>query len=352
MKRKYNILYESTICKLFCVIEIFIILTMQVIVPLEVYSFENTDSLTEGCNWMSAIPGNTKLCNINIPGTHDSGARYTTAIISGVIAACQKNSIPQQLNKGIRYLDIRSNSDLEINHGGMICYESPATTQKNKLTLEKVLDSVENFLEINSGETVIIQLSQEGENKKKFEKTFETKVNELIKNYKKLYKNTRKFAQNLSLNDVRGRFIIFSRDGNINHSYKFNNWGKNCEYGTPTLNNNQCLLQDNYRVLTSNLKMTSIKSFYKKVWNSEKESSNTFFINFTSCIGPFCPRYVAGTINYKFRKFVNKNSDKKFGIVLMDFPNSKLISTIYNTNISKSQDSDQEENQSQESMDY
>ena len=91
-----------------------------------------------GNNWMSGLSDDTKLCDINIPGTHDSGTTYTTAVISGIIASCQDDTIPEQLQKGIRYLDIRCDGDLDINHGGVACYSNILTIKKYKLTFKKV----------------------------------------------------------------------------------------------------------------------------------------------------------------------------------------------------------------------
>src|SRR5206468_7739138 len=71
-----------------------------------------------GNNWMTSLNGNLSLSQISIPGTHDSGA--LSEPFPGT-AKCQNNSIAQQLNDGVRYLDIRlhynSGTSLNTQHG-------------------------------------------------------------------------------------------------------------------------------------------------------------------------------------------------------------------------------------------
>ena len=79
------------------------------------------------------------------------------------------------------------------------------------------------------------------------------------------------------------------------------------------------------------------KSFYagitndKKIW--KENLKDKFVVNFTSCVGYYILWAVAMQINPSFKEFFEKNgSNKKFGIVLMDFPNGNLIESIYETN--------------------
>ena len=55
-------------------------------------------------DWMSAVPGSTKLSNMSIPGTHDS---CTQNVDMRYIFQCQDASIATQLKYGSRYLDMR-----------------------------------------------------------------------------------------------------------------------------------------------------------------------------------------------------------------------------------------------------
>ena len=66
-------------------------------------------------NWMINVPDNATLSQLTIPGTHDSYAYEPTAI---PFVQTQEWNVTQQLERGIRYLDIRIGSDdLGIYHG-------------------------------------------------------------------------------------------------------------------------------------------------------------------------------------------------------------------------------------------
>ena len=296
---------------------------------MDVYSSETDNKLT-GSNWMSSLPNDKKLCELNIPGTHDSGTKYTTALASGIVASCQNYSIDKQLTKGIRYFDIRINADLIVNHGGVNCYKNVITINKNRLTLSHVLKTIEKFLEKNPTEAVIVQIKKEGSSKK----DFRTEVNSELEKYEKFYRYKDISAKKLSLKDVRGHFIVFDRSNTLKGSYKIRNWPDNCTYDTILLDGETAYIQDHYKVAKASTKFSIIKDFYNKIWESAY-SKSIYILNFTSCTGPFYPGWVAGKINSKFEKLLKENNEKKFGIVLMDFPDSDLISEIYKTNIKK-----------------
>ena len=52
-------------------------------------------------NWMQQIEGQTPICKISIPATHDSGA-----LLGGAALQCQDITIREQLENGIRGFDI------------------------------------------------------------------------------------------------------------------------------------------------------------------------------------------------------------------------------------------------------
>lgn len=271
--------------------------------------------------WMSHVPDGAYLRDINIPGTHESATARTAAFKSAV-ASCQTNSIPEQLNKGIRYLDLRVNSDLLINHDGVSCYKNVF----NRLYLNHVLDYVNQFLTDNPSETVIIQLKEEGDGKA----DFETSVNDILSKYPNIYQ-PQKAPGYITIGDIRGNILIFSRSKNLDLAYKYNQWADNCTYWPVRLGSSFGILQDTYKDATAEAKMNHIESFYDTAWR-DRTNSSKFIICFTSCIGPLNPKSVSKEINKQFEKYVSAHRSHRFGIVLMDNPEPSLIYQLYNLN--------------------
>ncbi len=242
-----------------------------------------------------------------------------------MVASTQGDSISEQLGKGVRYLDIRLDSDMDVNHSGIVCYINIL----KKLKLKNVLDDVSDFLKQHPTETVIIQIKKEG--KGSHEETFIDEVDNVLENYKLLYKKS-KNVRELKLSDVRGKFIVFSRDKHPKFSYPFAGWPDDCDFAEIKLGNSRAFLHDKYSIKDANDKFQSIESFYNKIWKNKNDLGKSYIINFISCIGYYMPKQVASSVNKKFQNFVNKNKDKKFGIVLMDNPSLENIETLYSTN--------------------
>lgn len=115
-------------------------------------AYTNTDSgsLKPNPTWMSKLPDSVPLSAISIPGTHESLARGYGEVIS----ECQSLTLEQQLEAGVRGLDVRcrhiSNS-FAIHHGIVFMH----------LMFGDVLNVLESFLQINPSETVIVRIKEE-----------------------------------------------------------------------------------------------------------------------------------------------------------------------------------------------
>ena len=70
--------------------------------------------------WLSQIPDGRKITTLSIPGTHDTGTYDCRWWQSCDISQCQSWNIYWQLRAGIRFLDLRVNTDgkFTIGHGG------------------------------------------------------------------------------------------------------------------------------------------------------------------------------------------------------------------------------------------
>lgn len=102
--------------------------------------------------WMSAIDDSVPLSRLTILGSHES-----CALKGGGPTQCQSLSIPQQLNRGVRFLDIRcvyahdAATDFPIMHGGVI----------QDIKFEQVQQECRDFLEKHRDETIIMNVQQE-----------------------------------------------------------------------------------------------------------------------------------------------------------------------------------------------
>ena len=116
-------------------------------------------------SWMAGIPDTTKISSISIPGTHDTMAFY-----GGDATQTQSLSLADQLNSGIRALDIRcrhKKDQFEINHGMVF----------QKSSFDEVMRTVTAFLKKNPTEVVLMRVREEYKplgNTRSFEETFKS----------------------------------------------------------------------------------------------------------------------------------------------------------------------------------
>ena len=107
-------------------------------------------------NWMKNIPDETFLSEINIPGTHDSATRFCQY---SYFSRCQELSVFEQLNIGVRFLDLRveKNGDkLQLVHAASKCFKT--ASHQGLLLLEDVFSDCRAFLKANPSETLIISI--------------------------------------------------------------------------------------------------------------------------------------------------------------------------------------------------
>ena len=184
----------------------------------QIYSESKDISEVSGCDWMSALPDCANLADLNLPASHDSAAAsimfmnmnafvnlslglvnpFKQARFREVIEDCmirevhlngpgqcgsdyislapfaqtQYLSIPDQLDAGIRVLDLRlsdyeMNSDIEdwstlcLSHGGIPCRDRSGQIA-GPYRFTDVMEQVKTFLADYPTETVILSLQAEG----------------------------------------------------------------------------------------------------------------------------------------------------------------------------------------------
>ncbi|UNI16649.1 Phosphatidylinositol diacylglycerol-lyase [Purpureocillium takamizusanense] len=118
--------------------------------------------------WMAAVPDDTNLTSLSIPGTHDT---MTYGLLRrDPVLNCQNWNLSVQLDAGLRYLDIRArlrDDELHIYHGDGY----------TGFSFADVLRDVLAFLVANPSEALVMRLKEEGRpvganNSKTFEEAF------------------------------------------------------------------------------------------------------------------------------------------------------------------------------------
>lgn len=214
--------------------------------------------------WMSKIKDNTKLSELSIPGTHDSMA-YKSNLSFIDNTRTQTMSLSQQLNSGIRYIDIRAkytNSGFPLHHG--IIYLG--------FDFEDVLRELRTFLSQNPTETVIMKFSQENSS------ASDNDMRRVFLTYYNRYKDIFYRGSNdtnPTLGECRGKIVLLSNVLSLN------------DLG---LNYRKVNVQDDYHLNTNwdlYSKWTKIKNFANSI------TSDKLNLNHLSGNGGAMPYFVA-----------------------------------------------------------
>lgn len=166
--------------------------------------------------WMKELGDDTRIGTLLIPGTHNSAACHT-ALPS---VRCQGQSVTDQLEHGVRFLDIRlgkhplkAGSDaleLTVVHG-----KFPVRIPFPR-KFASIMDEVYGFLQKHPSETVLVSLKQEGTGDWDNGKAEFAQV--LWDRYIAPHKNKWVLGAQLpKLGDARGKVILFRRFGTANN---------------------------------------------------------------------------------------------------------------------------------------
>lgn len=268
-------------------------------------------------NWMGSIGDNRNLASLSIPGTHDSGALYEP--VAGT-AKCQDQSIANQLNMGVRFLDIRCrhiDNLFTIHHGSV--YQNQ--------NFQDVLNTCISFLNNNPTETILMSVKEEydaSNTSRSFAETFDTYVNQ---NPSKWY--TGNTIPNLK--DVRGKIVLVRRFGGTNKGIDCTAWGDNTTFNINNASNLK--VQDQYVVPDNGPKWDSVQNM-----NNEAASTNSswLYLNFSSgyksIIGIPSITTVSNHMNPQILKYFTANAKGRFGVSIMDFVNQERSNIIISTN--------------------
>lgn len=273
-------------------------------------------------SWMTSLSDDISLARLSIPGTHDAGARVEPI---GGTAKCQNLTIAEQLNAGVRFLDIRCRhigDAFAIHHGSI--YQN--------LNFQDVINACNTFLNSHPGETIMMCVKEEynaTDNTRSFEATFDSYT---AQNPSRWYLS----ASVPTLGQVRGKIVLVRRFGatgvpkGINAS---SGWSDNTTFSISNADAN-LRVQDQYVVPDNNAKWNGISALLSEAAAS---SNNTLYLNFASgykslIFGIPSITTVSNNINPRITTYFTTNTQGHYGTLLMDFADAAKAQLIVNTN--------------------
>lgn len=292
-------------------------------------------------DWMSKIPSDFLISEINLPGTHDSCTQY---VDFPYISRCQSTSVYEQLNIGVRFIDIRVErvgDSLRLVHGVAKCYKD--ARKREILDLNQVLDDCFLFLQNHPTETIIMSLKRDngGSSEDAFDAFFE--------NY--IYPDDPWYLENRvpTLGEVRGKIVLFNRcavnSENPQHDYTDYNTGLNLS-GFPDQSKGtargfitaQIPRRDNtrgYKYFQQDMyKLRAAKKWEQAILPTIESPLTEYgiAINFFSATKLYCnPKRMAKKI-YKRLEKTKLQPMRKYGWIVLDFPTEKICRKIILTN--------------------
>lgn len=293
--------------------------------------------------WMKGLKDDLSIEDITIPGTHDSGADYGCPDPAfKKYGKCQDWSIDQQLKQGVRYLDIRLNYEdgiLQNYHGRCDQREG----------FESILKTVTNFLKANPTEGILMRIKREDD-----ETTgYKTRYDKYIANYSKyFYKSSAK----PTVGELRGKIMVLDNVGDVDVADY--DWNKmNVPRGGYKITEDNTIKKryaDQFsRMIACN---NEGKKNRNKIWiiafngnaldwnslpkgSSDDDEIGNFFSNVGNMLGGILqveigPDDVADFAVPKLSATLSKKDYKRgvYGVVTLDFPTSKLIGQLIDSN--------------------
>jgi 1-phosphatidylinositol phosphodiesterase len=253
--------------------------------------------------WMAALADTTPLTALTIPGTHDSCC--TDPWHGTEWSHTQNWGLPEQLQRGIRFLDIRCNGlagtadELGIYHSDAYQY----------LRLQDVLDQCRDFLATCPGEAVVMRVRNEYAGGNRLEAPeFQRRINHYLDDlgYRPLFWTDPWWP---TLGQARGRIVLAADFANpwsvIQWSSATNPW-----FAT----------QDTFQGVSLAAKSQAVIDWFDRACGDQ--ASPRMYVNFTSYANGGWPKVNADAVLPPVRDYLaaRRQQPAHLGIVPMDFP--------------------------------
>lgn len=324
--------------------------------------------------WLSQLPDDLAVQDLSIPGTHDSAALlgFTHANVS----VTQNMKIEDQLNNGIRFLDLRvkimfSQRGLAMYHGADAIYDPDHPSTYDQLYYKAVIQKCVAFLKAHPHEAIVISLKCEGDNKYDgwtVEDWFRQIANEVAAdNPPGSWDKWWEYRSNVNatLKDVRGKMLLWRRfdragkDTSLDYSKPFGldltpmneKYDNTTGIGWYTPEGGYSFVQDRYTKTTNADKFAAWYNTYVDAfdsrWMAQDDNRNRQYINFSSIGAGKNPSDYSDVMNVALHDWlsaVESGKDKKgadlggravrtgAGVIPMDFPTQDNIDYLIRAN--------------------
>jgi 1-phosphatidylinositol phosphodiesterase len=269
---------------------------------------------------MGPLDGRKLVSQFSIPGTHNSGALHEPLQGS---SQCQNLTIAEQLEAGVRYLDIRCRhvaNAFAIYHGPISQY----------LTFDEVLATCLTFLADNPSECIAMSVMEESTpvgNNRAFDATYVSYVAE----HPQLWVLG---ATIPTLDRARGKIVMLRRfsANSLPIGIDGTQWPVNATF---TIDGPAKLrVQDEYLVPDNLAKLSAVENFLDEAAAAE---ADVLYLNYTSgyksgLLGLPNIRTVSDFINPAVLRYFTAHKRGRYGISVMDFADSYTCAIIIATN--------------------
>jgi 1-phosphatidylinositol phosphodiesterase len=316
------------------------------------------DKFITHTSWMRYVTDDASVMTLSVPGTHDS------CCVLGVLGVgkTQELDLPDQLDAGIRFLDIRFThyQDNLCVHHDIIC------TEKSYLD---ILTVCFNFLRRHPSETILMSVNEEsriddkfgklapsqifcklpiadtairGKNTRSFEDTFSAKTWECIEDMPIFYNfiptppgsnsaaTSPAFTSETTLGDVRGKIVLLRRfEGSQDVGFDLSYWPENQCFrsATPPFYD----IEDRYLNPGEDDKFNYVVAHLEKARSGDP---NELYITFSSAVG-LTARGYSDKINPRLSDYLDKSPPGRIGIIAMDYFERprELVTNVIKTNV-------------------
>lgn len=299
------------------------------------YKVKDLGNMSLG-SWMSSIPDSRKVCNMSIPGTHDTFT-FNGSLLLDALVMTQLLNIEGQWLAGVRCFDVRINttivSSLQVCHGPV-----------NLMSLSSALSSINSMLVQHPSETAIVILNiMTGSQSDKAK----TNINNAVKSA--FGSRIADWRPDITLGEARGKAIILYRYdlpsslqplGPSLHGFGNNNYGQSLsmrkssgELSAPLWVQDYFSGSGSANSYWSAKKSMMTENFrYMASLTSSNNPQNVWAINHTSgyvTLVNYCKN--SGEMNPWAANYISSNPHQLTGIVTMDFAGVNVHFNLYDT---------------------